>query len=295
MVPTRLVWVELTWSSIWTLSSGYQQVSVFSRIAVDLNMLNDSILLVLKSDTHWYSGDVFRSGGTEMLVFGGFSGIMEANALLFSPGELKTVSCLSWWCGVRTYILLLYNWMKCCLKQRETVVWMWDLLYSPILLSSVVTGKIPKINKRDRGTRELRLRCYQGLIYSVGNCSYHTSKADCWSSAQGRSCVWSGNRCTTLSNLDPSDPQPEEKQCDPAEGRSLLRKRFSDIRVMNLFLSMLFSFFVCSDFELWTLQIKIKFVINSSPVPPACLQPLDVCGVPAIVRRPRTAATPSRW
>ena len=116
-------------------------------------------------------------------------------------------------------------------------------MYSPILLSSVVTGKIPKINKRDIGTRELHLQCYQGLISSVGNCSYHTSKADCWSSAQGRSCVWSGNRCTTLSNLDPSDPQPEEKQCDPAEGRSLLRKRFSDKRVMDLFLSMLFSFF----------------------------------------------------
>nr|XP_022341694.1 attractin-like protein 1 isoform X2 [Crassostrea virginica] len=85
-----------------------------------------------------------RSGGTEMLVFGGFSGIMEANALLFSPG----------------------------------------------------------------------------------NCSYHTSKADCWSSAQGRSCVWSGNRCTTLSNLDPSDPQPEEKQCDPAEDQDKICNKF---------------------------------------------------------------------
>ena len=86
------------------------------------------------------------------------------------------------------------------------------------------------------------LQYYQGPISSVGNCSYHTNKADCWSSAQGRSCVWSGNLCKTLSELDPSDPQPKEKQCDPAEGKSLLRKRFSDKRVMELFLRMLFFF-----------------------------------------------------
>ncbi|XP_062573722.1 attractin-like protein 1, partial [Saccostrea cucullata] len=98
------------------------------------SQLNSSVLASQGARYGHSAVTVHRNGRTEMLVLGGFSGIMEPNALLLSPG----------------------------------------------------------------------------------NCSYYTTREDCLGSVQGRSCVWAGGLCVSLS--DPNAGGAEEKQCDPTEG-----------------------------------------------------------------------------